>query len=167
MKKNIGLILILLLIIMALGGYIVYDKLLSGNIETYDDTINYSELAKIGKADYNFVEGASSYNHSLNIASNGKIFVDFDSYISNVNNAKDTIIFSGPSTEEIAYILTNSGDVYKYEFGEKFTATKLDKYSNIKKMVKYLTRKGNSGGCDYIILIDNKGKYYELDSYCV
>ena len=166
MKKSFGLILILLLIIMALGGYIVYDKLLSNNNETYDDTINYNELAKIGKADYNLVHVSSSNEHSLNIASNGKVFVDFDSYISNVNNTKDAIIFSGPGTE-VAYILTNSGDVYKYDFNDNFKATKLDEYSNIKKMINYKTRKGNAGGCDYIILIDNKGNYQELDSFCV
>lgn len=137
------------------------------------DNINYDELAKIGKLDYNFVKGLYGNDYSINILSNGKILINFNNYISNISNAKDILKFNGlgPIEDSIIYILTDDGNIYKYALANigknNFEATIIDDYNNIEKMMIYKTRKANAGGCDYLILIDNDNKYYTLDSYCV
>ena len=175
MKKSGGIIFILLLIIMVLGGYLVYDKVLSDKVPCDDNnkptcnetiTIDYEELSKFGKSDYNFVNSEYNSTHSIAVLSDGKVLIDFKDNLSNVSHAKDVIVFSGPGVNETAYILTNNGDVYKYEFSEKYEATKLD-YTNISSIIRYKTRKANAGGCDYLILIDKDNQYTKLDSYCV
>ena len=134
-------------------------------------SLDFDKLAKISKSDYNFVNGAYNNTYSVNVLSNGKVLVNFVNNISNISNAKDVILFSGPGTGDMAYILTADGYIYKYDLSNasknNFDATKVNEYSNIKQMVRYMTRKANAGGCDYVVLIDNNDKYYSLDSYCV
>lgn len=199
-KKNTYLmyiIFVLVMMILVLVGYIFYtDNLfgvrdaLSNNIEVKekeviendeqngsncptivcDNSIDFDELSKISKSDYNFVNGAYNNNHSINVLSSGRVIVDFENNISNISNAKDLILFSGPG-EEMVYILTMDGYIYKYELSNadnnNYEATKVNEHSNIKHMLRYKTRKAHAGGCDFVVLIDNNDKYYSLDSYCV
>ena len=136
-----------------------------------DDTINYDELAKISKSDYNFVRGDADSNYSVNVLASGKVIINFEHYIANISNAKDLVVFSGPGADSIVYILTADGNIYKYNLADvaskKFGVAKVSGYSNIKRILRYKTRKVNAGGCDYVVLIDEDGKYYKLDSYCV
>jgi len=138
---------------------------------TDDFIIDESELTKFGKADYNIIKDVNVEDYSFKLEANGKININFKNYISNISNAKDIILYSSPSTEQILYVLTNDGDVYQYNTSDyessNYTATKVNEYSNIKYMITYQTRKANAGGCNYIILIDNNDKYYKLNSYCV
>ena len=192
-KKNngglIALIIVLFLLILGLGGYIVYDKVITGKDNNQDnntsndyvscncpeancdDSVDYDKLAEISKMSYNFVNSAYNNKYSISVLSNGKVLVNFIENISNISDAKDLILFSGPGNGDIAYILTNDGNVYKYDLANSsnnnFDATKLDEYKNIKQMVRYMTRKAHAGGCDYVVLIDSENKYYSLDSYCV
>ena len=81
-------------------------------------------------------------------------------------------MFSPPAPYSTLYVLTKDGNLYKYETSEyengSYTATKLDKYSNIKKIITYQKRSIEAkGGCDYIFVVDNNEKYYELDSFCI
>ncbi len=193
-KSKSGLVALLLIIILALITLIILaatDRINLKNIisdgektDTCDctshvsecpsdnmDSIDYQELAKISKMDYNFVKGEYSNDYSVNILSDGKVLVNFNNYISNISNAKDLILFSGPGGDDLVYILATDGNLYKYNLAnvnsKNFEATKLDEYTNIKQMVRYKTRKANAGGCDYVIVIDNDGKYQSIDSYCV
>lgn len=133
-------------------------------------TINVDELNKFGKSDYNIIKDAYNSDYSFKLLTDGRININFENYISNISNAKDIKLFSSSSLDSTLYILTSNGDIYKYETSNyksnNYSATKIDKYSNIKQMITYQTRKEFAGGCDYIILIDNNGKYYELDSFC-
>lgn len=132
------------------------------------DNIDYDELSKISKSTYNYVKYAYTNDYSIKILSDGKVMIGWDDYL-NVSNAKDMILFNGPGADYIVYILTSDGEVYKYNFStsKDFNAIKLTEYSNIKQIFRYVTRKANAGGCDYVILVDADGKYYSLDSYCV
>ena len=172
-EKKLNIVIVLLgfivllfavLLILALSGKISLTK------GAYD-TINYDELAKIDKSDYNFVSGDAYSNYAINILSSGKVIINYEHYIANITNAKDLILFSGPSSDSIAYIITTDGNVYKYNLadviGNKLDAIKISKYSNIKRIIRYKTRKATAGGCDYVVLVDANGKYYKLDSYCV
>lgn len=218
-KNNNGLIalvIVLFLLVLGLGGYIVYDKVLSnkttepivdnndnnstienqqnGDENNTEDnqndgancncpstecncpsnscntSVDFDKLSKISKSDYNFVNGAYNNNYSINVLSSGKVIVNYVNNISNISNAKDIILFSGPGTGDMAYILTTDGYVYKYDLSNvsknNFEATKINEYSSIKQMVRYMTRKANAGGCDFVVLIDSNDKYYSLDSYC-
>ena len=142
------------------------------NCNTNDNfTINADELSKFGKADYNIIKDVYTGDFSFKLEVNGKINISFENYISNISNAKDIMLFSPPAPYSTLYILTTDGNIYKYETSsyqsKDYKATKIDKYSNITQMIEYQTRKANAGGCDYIILVDKNGKYFELDSRCV
>ena len=81
-------------------------------------------------------------------------------------------MFSPPAPYSTLYVLTKDGYLYKYETSEyengSYNATKLDEYSNIKKIITYQKRSTEAkGGCDYIFVVDNNGKHYELDSFCI
>ena len=136
------------------------------------DKLNYEELAKLGKSSYNYVYGDYDSMHSANILADGKVLIDFNNYIANISDAKDLIMFNGPTGNPgFVYILATDGNVYKYDLTNvsksEFNAAKLDDYSNIKNIIRYKTRKANAGGCDYLVIIDSNDKYYVLDSYCV
>lgn len=141
------------------------------NTNNASDILNIEELNKYRKGDINIIKTEYTPNYSFNLDINGRININFLDYISNISDAKDIIIFSSPSPDEILYILTKSGDVYKFNTSNidsgNLMATKVEEYNDIERIISYKTRKGNSGGCDYILVIDKNGKYNELDSYCV
>lgn len=141
------------------------------NIKKQNVTINKDELTKFGKSDYNFIKVVYNSEYSFKLDVDGRININFENYLSNISNAKDLLLFSPPSPHSILYILTTDGNVYKYEtssYGTKnYNATKIEQYSNIVQIINYETRKENAGGCDYVILVDEAGKYYELDSFCI
>ena len=114
-KNNTGVILLAIITIALIALLIL---ILTGKIEFNNKTTNsidYDELAKISKGDYNYVKSDYSNDYSLIILSTGKVLVNFDEYIANISNAKDLIVFSGAGTDELAYILTTDGNVYKYK----------------------------------------------------
>ena len=171
-KLNITIILLgfiallfVVLLILTISGKTSLTKCAS------DYMINYNELEKIAKSDYNFVNGDADSDYSVNVLANGKVIINLEHYIANISNAKDLVVFSAPGADSMVYILLTNGNVYKYNLADvaskKLDATKVSEYSNIKKILRYKTRKANAGGCDYIVLVDVNGKYYKLDSYCV
>ena len=87
-------------------------------------------------------------------------------------NAKSIKLFSPPSPYSILYILTEDGNLYKYETSNyesnNYNATKIDEYNNIEQITTYKKRSTeNKGGCDYIIIVDKNNNHYELDSFCI
>lgn len=137
--------------------------------KTGGDAINYDKLMNFGKSDHNIIEMEATTEYSVNLETDGRININFINYISNITNAKSIKLFNSP-LNYMLYILTKDGYIYKYDLSNyesgDYNAIKVDKYSNINKMIMYKTRKNNAGGCDYIILIDNNDEYYELDSSC-
>ncbi len=133
--------------------------------------LNVEELNKFGTGDISIIKKEGNLNYTFTLEINGRININFLDHISNVSDAKDIVLFSPPSSDSALYVLTNSGDVYKYNTSNydsgNLTATKINDYSGIERIINFERRIGNSGGCNYIILIDKNGKYSELDSYCV
>lgn len=133
--------------------------------------LNVKELSKFGTGDISIIKKEGILNYTFTLEVDGRININFLDHISNISNAKDIILFSSPSSDATLYILTKTGDVYKYNTSDydsgNLTATKINDYSGIDRIINFERRNGNSGGCDYIILIDKNGKYNELDSYCV
>ena len=183
MKKDLNYILAVLVvmlsvIVIAMGVYFYFEdnsnNLLEDNCECdsgVNDEISKQELSKFGESDFNIIKLQSNGSHSFALDVNGKVFVDFDNSIDNVIEASDIVLFSANSDESVLYILNTLGELYKYDIlnieNGDFSATKVSEYSNISKIITYGTRKSNAGGCDFIILVDSDGKYYELDSFCV
>ena len=137
--------------------------------KTGGDAINYDKIMNFGKSDHNIIEMEATTEYNVNLETDGRININFINYISNITNAKSIKLFNSP-LNYMLYILTKDGYIYKYDLSNyesgDYNAIKVDKYSNINKMIMYKTRKNNAGGCDYIILIDNNDEYYELDSSC-
>lgn len=170
MKKNDTIFLSFIIIVLAIFCIL----LLTGKINFNKDNnidIDYSKLSEYGKSDYNYINSVYNGDYSFKLLIDGRININFENYISNISNAKDFILFSPPSPDSTLYILTSNGDIYKYETSDyksnNYSATKVDKYSNIKQIITYQTRKQNAGGCDYLIAIDKSNKYYEINSFCV
>lgn len=142
---------------------------------TDSNKIDYSELSKFGEANYNYIKDVSNGDYLAYINSNGKVSIVFDidtrKEISNVSDVKDIVLFSPPSPNSTLYILTLNGDIYEYDMANikegKYEAKRVSEYSNIREIVVYKTRKGNVGGCDYLVAIDKNNKYYKIDSFCV
>lgn len=148
------------------------DNPTNNNISNNEFEVNIEELNKFGSLTYNILKQEFDMKYSLNLFVDGKVNISFEKDIDNISNAKDINLFSTPSpSNSILYILTIDGYIYKYDLSNyelgNYSATKIEEYNNIKKMITYRTRQANAGGCDYIILIDNNRKYYKLDSSCV
>ncbi len=187
MKKNINnvlavLVIVLSLIVIAMGVYIGVNKdsgkdelgdnsVAKDNNKCVNNELDVEELNKFGKSDFNILKIENDSKHTFSLDINGTVSVDFNENIENISDAKDIILFTSPTDEYILYILTKSGNVYKYNSTStdvsNFNAVKLDEYSNIQEIITYNTRKANAGGCNYILLIDSIGKYFELTSFCV
>ena len=183
MKKDLNYILAVLVvmlsvIVIAMGVYFYFEdngnNLLEDNCECdsgVNDEISKQELSKFGESDFNIIKLQSSGSHSFALDVNGKVIVDFDKTIDNVFDVKDIVLFSTSLDESFLYILTKSGELYKYDIlnieNSEFAASKVEEYSNIERIMTYDTRKANAGGCSFIILVDSDSKYYELNSFCV
>ena len=184
MKKDLNyilavLVIMLSIIVIAMGIYFYFDvncdkALLEDNCISDDSSIyevSAEELSRFGESDFNIIKLQSSGSHSFALDVNGKVIVDFDKSIDNVFDVKDIVLFSTSLDESFLYILTKSGELYKYDIlnieNSEFAASKVEEYSNIEKIMTYDTRKANAGGCSFIILVDSDSKYYELNSFCV
>ena len=137
-----------------------------------DEIIVIDDLSKYGEADYTIIKEDKNTDYSFKINSDGNIIINGKNKISNISNAKSIKLFSPPSPKSILYILTEDGDIYKYDTNNyesnNYTAIKMEKYSNIKQIITYKKRSSEAnGGCDYIVVVDNNEKYYELNSFCV
>ena len=189
-------IVILSILVVGLLGYVLYDKVLNtddiivndnshieenkkeeiinnGNNQVIDNntngdsSIDINKLYNIGKSDYNFIKREYTSNSSFNLSTDGKVYIGFDKYMSNISNASDILLDSNLS---VLYILTKDGLLYKYDTnnnGNNYTAAKVEGYSNVVKMINYTTNKANGGGCSYLVIIDTKGNYYTLNYQCV
>ena len=152
---------------------LVCDACICPDEKKCDDSINFDELDKIKKLTYNYVNYDRVDDNIVAVLDNGKVIINWNSYISNISNAKDVKIFAGPGTTLI-YILTKDGNVYEYDYDKlndenntDFEAKKIDKYHNIKRIITYHTLKANAGGCSYVVLIDEDNKYNTINSFCV
>ena len=156
------------------------------NEENTDNTEENEEKGNNNNTEVNEVEDLSEYwlvnddvltqetttDLTFKITDNGKISINNSKSIDNIINAKSIKLFSPPAPYSILYIITKDGNLYKYETSEyekgNYTAKKMDNYNNVKKILTYQKRSTEpKGGCDYIFVTDNKGKHYELDSFCI
>ena len=175
-KNNTGVIIFLVVLVILMGAYLVYDKVLNKSAlvkcrdDNYNEVLDVSKLREISSADYNIIKDEYNSNYSFKLDINGKVNINFDREIENIDNAKDIIFFKADDANTPLYILTSDGEVYKYSTSDyengKYSATKASEYSNIKRMLTYETRRKNAGGCDYIVLVDKDDNYYTLDSVC-
>ena len=110
-------------------------------------------------------------NTSVRLLTDGRISIGAEHFISNISNAKDMLLLTPPGPVSTLYILTEDGFVYKYSSEEyetgNYQATKVEGYSNIKYITKYLTNKINAGGTTFIVAIDADDNYYKLDEFSV
>ena len=80
-----------------------------------------------------------------------------------VNNIMDIIVFDvpAPETEQLLYLLTDTGDVYWYKFGEadnkNFAVVKVDNISNVQKLFISHFTKENAGGSWALFAITKNG----------
>ena len=129
-------------------------------------TVNADELAKIKSGDFNIIKSFSVNNMAIVLLTNGKVNIDLDRELTNINNATDIELLNND-----LYILTKDGNVYKYYLGvtkeATLEATKVDGFKDIKKMVSYATRAKNAGACDYIVAIDKDNNYKTIADFCV
>ena len=133
---------------------------------TNDITVDTKELSKIKDGDYNYIKSVSTKYGVYFLLSNGKVNIDLDRELSNINNAIDIALLN----DELI-ILTKDGKVYKYNTGVTNKAT-LDAdlanvEGNVVKLVEYGSRRKNAGGCNYIIGITSDNRYVTLLESCV
>ena len=173
MKKLKVLSFILIILVVCLGVFI--GLIYTGKIEVKktecnctsntNTLLNEDKLGEIKKSDFNIIDSYYTEYFAINLLSNGKVMFDLDRTIDNVEGATAIEVL-----DKDLYILTNKGEVYKYYLGVTKEATlsaeKLS-YSNVKKMVKYSTRKSNAGGCDYIVIIDKDDNYKPIVDFCI
>lgn len=175
MNNSRGIITLLTIIIIVLGVFCILFATDTITFKLSNDLneiiVSEEELNKFGKSDYNIIKSETIGSTSVNLDINGKININFTNSISNLSNVKDIILFNRAVPSSILYILTNDGNIFSYDISNietnNYNATKINEYSDINKIIIYRTRKANAGGCDYIILIDNNGEYYKLDSSCI
>lgn len=91
--------------------------------------------------------------------------------LSNVSNVVDIIQFSiaGIPEEQLIYMLLSNGDVYYYKVGDsinkKYTATKVENVSNVKKLFIYnYPTKKNAGGSWSIVAIKDNNETVALNT---
>jgi hypothetical protein len=137
--------------------------------------LNIDKLYEVSKSTYNFIKTediryGENKTISFKLDLNGTINISFENNISNITNAKNIESINNFSKNYL-YILTEDGYVYEYDIDEyengNYAAKKIEKYSNIKQILKYVTRRAGAGGCDYIIAVDNNDNYEVLNNNCV
>ena len=129
-------------------------------------TIDANKLKEINDGDYNATKLEVTQYNSFALLANGKVIIDFDREIKNIDNAVDFALLNNN-----LYILTNDGNVYTYYTGvtkeATLEATKVDSVKDIKKLVSYFTRRKNAGGCNYVVAVDKDSNYTKLEEMCV
>ena len=147
----------------------------NNNNTVNEDTNNkniITDLSVYGEPNYSVSTEEKNTDYTFKIQQDNSIIINNKNNITNITNAKNIKLFSPPAPYSILYILTEDGNIYKYETSNyesnNYKATKIDTYNNIKEIITYQKRTTEGkGGCDYIIIKDNNDNYYELDSFCV
>ena len=132
---------------------------------TNDITVDTKELSKIKDGDYNYIKLVNTKYGTYYLLSNGKVNIDLERELSNINNAIDMALLN----DELI-ILTKDGKVYKYYTGITTKATleaDLANVENVVKLVEYGSRRKDAGGCNYIIGITSDNSYVTLLESCV
>ena len=161
---TITTIVSIIVIILMCTGVI---KICDNNSKTTNDiTIDSKELSKIKDGDYNYIKSVSTKYGVYFLLSNGKVNIDLDRELSNINNAIDIALLNNE-----LIILTKDGKVYKYNTGVTNKATLEADLANVEgnvvKLVEYGSRRKNAGGCNYIIGITSDNRYVTLLESCV
>ena len=137
------------------------------NYPVFNDISNYSNIVE------SFMVG-KGYYASLDL--NGKVTIvkygdeKSTNGVLNVENVIDILIFERPAfdSEQYLYLLTDSGDVYSYKFGESdnnnYNATKVDNVSNVKKMFISKFNKQNAGGSWALFVINGNNESIMIDA---
>lgn len=147
----------------------------SNNDTTTENNNNQNiikDLSAYGEPNYSISNEEKNTDYTFKIQQDNSILINNKNNITNITNAKSIKLFNPPAPYSILYILTEDGNIYKYETSEyenkNYNATKINTYNNIKEIITYEKRTSeNKGGCDYIIIKDNQDNYYELDSFCI
>ena len=137
------------------------------NYPVFNDISNYSNIVE------SFMVG-KGYYASLDL--NGKVTIvkhgdeNSTNGVLNVENVIDILLFERPvfDSEQYLYLLTDSGDVYSYKFGESdnnnYNATKVDNVSNVKKMFISRYNKQNAGGSWALFVINENNESIMIDA---
>ena len=161
------------------------------NNEVMTEEKTSQEIIDINKLNYNnkdisqatteefYINGVdgNNYSYTISLLLSGKLKIGTynnnianDDYISNVNNIIDIIKYSipGQPEEQLIYMLDNNGDVYYYRVGDsiekKYTATKVDNVSNVKKLFLYSASKPNAGARWELVAITNENECIMIKS---
>lgn len=140
----------------------------NNNIENNES----NDLSVYWLVDNKMITEEKTTDLTFKITADRKISINNNKSIANITNAKSIKLFSPPGPYSTLYILTKDGNIYKYETSElekeNYNASKVDNYTNVKEIVTYQKRSTeNKGHCEYIVVIDNNGKHYKLDSMCI
>ena len=176
MKNLKVLCFVLSLLIIALGvftillatGKVSFNKV-NCECKTCNEEIkvDVDKLHNIKKGDLNILKSISTKYAYITLTTDGKVVLNNENNLSNITNAVNIELANSGDL----YILTSDGNIYKYFTGVTKTAsleaTKVEEYKDIKKMITYATHGKQSGGCDYIILIDKDNNYKTLEEFCI
>ena len=136
-------------------------------VKTMDDYSWFTDLSNYSNTVESFMVG-KGYYASLDL--NGKVTIvkyrdeNSTNGVLNVENVIDILLFERPAvdSEQYLYLLTDSGDVYSYKFGEadnnNYNATKVDNVSNVKKMFISRYNKQNAGGSWALFVINGNNE---------
>lgn len=134
--------------------------------DCFDISVNANKLTEIKNGDYNFIKTIATKDGTYYLLANGKVNIDLDKELSNVNNAIDMALLN----DELI-ILTKDGKVYKYNTGvtnkSKLDADLANIAGNVVKLVEYGSRRKNAGGCNYIVGITSSDEYINIAESCV
>lgn len=142
-------------------------------VKTMDDYSWFTDLSNYSNTVESFMVG-KGYYASLDL--NGKVTIvkygdeNSTNGVLNVENVIDILLFERPAfdSEQYLYLLTDSGDVYSYKFGESdnnnYNATKVDNVSNGKKMFISRYNKQNAGGSWALFVINGNNESIMIDA---
>lgn len=142
-------------------------------VKTMDDYSLFTDLSNYSNTVESFMVG-KGYYASLDL--NGKVTIvkygdeNSTNGVLNVENVIDILLFERPAfdSEQYLYLLTDSGDVYSYKFGESdnnnYNATKVDNVSNVKKMFISRYNKQNAGGSWALFVINGNNESIMIDA---
>ena len=142
-------------------------------VKTMDDYSWFTDLSNYSNTVESFMVG-KGYYASLDL--NGKVTIvkygdeNSTNGVLNVENVIDILLFERPAfdSEQYLYLLTDSGDVYSYKFGESdnnnYNATKVDNVSNVKKMFISRYNKQNAGGSWALFVINGNNESIMIDA---
>lgn len=147
-----------------------YDEIDMEKYKNYDGSYGKVKYLKYSSPSY-----LTEYSYNLTLSLDGKV-VAYDNNsgakneIKNVSDVIDIISFSSDAGGlEVAncYMLTKSGDVYKYSIidltEKKYEATKVENVSGVEKIMEVSwSAQENAGGSFALVAITKEGKIIEI-----